>query len=86
MTGVDLQYFNNFDGGQNLFLENQGAITELSDANSTFVNVDNDLPSSSSLIFTPASSASVPGPLPLFGAGAAFGWSRRLSRRIKSPD
>ena len=26
-----------------------------------------------------------PGPLPLFGAGAAFGWSRRLSKRISSP-
>lgn len=25
----------------------------------------------------------VPGPLPLFGAGAAFGWSRRLRRRVK---
>ena len=24
-----------------------------------------------------------PGPLPLFGAGAAFGWSRRLRRRLK---
>ena len=26
----------------------------------------------------------VPGPLPLLGAGAAFGWSRRLRRRLKS--
>jgi MYXO-CTERM domain-containing protein len=26
----------------------------------------------------------VPGPLPLLGAGAAFGWSRRLRKRIKS--
>ena len=26
--------------------------------------------------------ASVPGPLPLLGAGAAFGWSRKLSKRI----
>jgi hypothetical protein len=25
---------------------------------------------------------SAPGPLPLFGAGAAFGWSRRLRRRL----
>ena len=29
--------------------------------------------------------ASVPGPLPLLGAGAAFGWSRRLRKRIASP-
>jgi hypothetical protein len=27
----------------------------------------------------------VPGPLLLFGAGAAFGWSRRLRRRISAP-
>jgi hypothetical protein len=27
-------------------------------------------------------SAPVPGPLPLFGAAAAFGWSRQLRRRI----
>jgi MYXO-CTERM domain-containing protein len=27
-------------------------------------------------------SSSVPGPLPLLGAGAAFGWSRRLRRQI----
>jgi hypothetical protein len=31
-------------------------------------------------------SASVPGPLPLVGAGAAFGWSRRLRKRIAAPS
>ncbi len=30
-------------------------------------------------------SAAVPGPLPLFGIGAAFGWSRRLRKRIAAP-
>jgi len=30
-----------------------------------------------------ASFASVPGPLPIFGAAAAFGWTRKLRRRIK---
>ena len=29
--------------------------------------------------------AAVPGPLPLLGAGAAFGWSRRLRKRIAAP-
>lgn len=29
--------------------------------------------------------APVPGPLPLLGAGAAFGWSRRLRQRIAQP-
>ena len=31
------------------------------------------------------SAAAVPGPLPLLGAGAAFGWSRRLRKRISTP-
>ena len=30
-------------------------------------------------------SAAVPGPLPLLGIGAAFGWSRRLRKRIAAP-
>jgi len=30
-------------------------------------------------------SAAVPGPLPLLDAGAAFGWSRRLRKRISTP-
>jgi MYXO-CTERM domain-containing protein len=29
--------------------------------------------------------AAVPGPLPLLGIGAAFGWSRRLRKRIAAP-
>ena len=29
--------------------------------------------------------AAVPGPLPLLGAGAAFGWSRRLRKRFATP-
>ena len=33
----------------------------------------------------PPAAASVPGPLPLFGAMAAFGWSRRLRSRLSSP-
>ena len=33
----------------------------------------------------PCGGATVPGPLPLFGAGAAFGWSRRLRKRIAAP-
>jgi len=32
-----------------------------------------------------APTAAAPGPLPLFGAAAAFGWSRRLRKRIASP-
>ena len=84
MTGANIHYVNN--DGQLLFLGNQGVYgAELSETSYDFVNVDLDNTSSNSLLFTPASPASVPGPLPLFGAGAAFGWSRRLRRRIKSP-
>jgi len=32
-----------------------------------------------------SSVSSTPGPLPLLGAGAAFGWSRRLRKRIAAP-
>jgi hypothetical protein len=32
-----------------------------------------------------APAVAVPGPLPLLGAGAAFGWSRRLRKRISAP-
>jgi hypothetical protein len=32
-----------------------------------------------------APTAAAPGPLPLFGAAAAFGWSRRLRKRMATP-
>ena len=44
-------------------------------------NAGSSGPSTSNLTFTPVSQA--PSPLPIMGAGAAFGWSRRLRRRIK---
>jgi len=37
----------------------------------------------SSYVTVPASTNGVPAPLPLLGAGAAFGFSRKLRRRIK---
>jgi len=43
-------------------------------ASTTISNFDRPLPA--------PGTASVPGPLPLLGAGAAFGWSRQLRRRI----
>jgi hypothetical protein len=33
---------------------------------------------------TPISTTIVPGPLPILGAGAAFGFSRRMRRRINT--
>ena len=85
VTGANTIYENLSDGTQTLYLGAFGFLTEIN----TFSPNDQEYfsisDSSSSLVFTPASPASVPGPLPLFGAGAAFGWSRRLRRRIKSP-
>ena len=40
---------------------------------------------SSSLLSPVQDPSSAPGPIPLFGAAAAFGWSRQLRRRIKTP-
>jgi hypothetical protein len=34
------------------------------------------------VVIGPPPAAAVPGPLPLLGAGAAFGFSRRLRRRV----
>ena len=86
VTGANTIYVN-ADRTQTLYLGAFDFFTEIngsdSIANRRFSNSDSY--TSSSLVFTPASPASVPGPLPLFGAGAAFGWSRRLRRRIKSP-
>ena len=82
LTGADAKYLNG-----NLVLElanlrNSAGYYESVGGGSSFNNVDFN----NTLVFSPiAGPASVPGPLPLFGAGAAFGWSRRLRRRIKSP-
>jgi hypothetical protein len=47
-------------------------------------NVDGEFVTAGTVIVgTPASApVAAPGPLPLFGAAAAFGWSRRLRRRL----
>lgn len=49
------------------------------------VVTDNNI--ATGVIATTASfDTSVPGPLPLLGAGAAFGWSRRLRKRLSRAD
>ena len=90
VTGASVFFNNSFDGTQSLFLGNVGIFrSELSSYSATdsvpYFNRDPDPTPSNTLLFTPVSPASVPGPLPLFGAAAAFGWSRRLRRRNKSP-
>lgn len=63
-----------------------GNVTSKGRLSNGFV-LDNTNPSSQSLTYAivnppPPSASSVPGPLPLFGAAAAFGWSRRLRSRL----
>lgn len=41
-------------------------------------------PSTSATVSYAIATAPVPGPLPLFGAAAAFGWSRQLRQRIRT--
>jgi len=81
VTGVNIRY--NASGNIKLFLGNQDFFSPQY-TDDLFDNIDAIESSSNSLVFTPSGPASVPGPLPLLGAGAAFGWSRRLRRRIKA--
>ena len=76
VTGVDIAY-STLAGF--FALGNQGGGFFPSLTSTSFENKDSDPNSTNSLRFTPAT----PGPLPLFGAAAGFGWSRQLRRRIK---
>lgn len=55
-----------------------GSLQDLS-APSSFID---DTPAAGATVKYAIATAPVPGPLPLFGAAAAFGWSRQLRRRI----
>ena len=87
VTGVDISYYNFLtDLTFSLANNNQnGSRNEYTDL-SSFGNEEADGSPTNSLRFTPINppSAPVPGPLPLFGAAATFGWSRQLRRRIKT--
>jgi hypothetical protein len=86
VTGVNIVLYAN-DRPQKLYLGNQDYHNPflVSPFPIVISNADVNNTTSNSLMFTPASSVSVPGPLPLFGAAAAFGWSRQLKRRIQAP-
>ena len=55
--------------------------TPINGISTSFSGSDGNITSST---LSPVSSTPVPGPIPLLGAGAAFGWSRRLRRRLKT--
>ncbi|MCX5952380.1 MAG: hypothetical protein NTZ40_02540 [Cyanobacteria bacterium] len=56
---------------------------DLIDATITKNNSQRYVTAGTVIVGTPASAlVAAPGPLPLFGAAAAFGWSRRLRRRL----
>ena len=81
ITGVDIGWSINSSsfilqlGNQNNFTPGLQELVGLLDS----FTVDQNSSSQNSLRF-----ALVPGPLPLFGAAAAFGWSRRLRRRCRA--
>lgn len=83
-------FLNNFDFGQSL-----SSSTKWGELLGTFNGTSNvagdfgwENPSSNGAFGIAADaitfSADVPGPLPIFGAAAAFGWSRRLRQRIST--
>lgn len=84
VTGVSIEYFT---ASWMIHLGNQSfGNPNYSSTNSPVYNSDSSSGPNNSLAFTPITPqapASAPGPLPLFGAAAAFGWSRQLRRRIK---
>ena len=55
-----------------------GSLQDLS-ATGSFID---GTPAASATVKYAIATAPVPGPLPLFGAAAAFGWSRQLRRRV----
>ncbi len=56
---------------------------DLSDATLTVNPISRYVTAGTVIVGTTASPpVAAPGPLPLFGAAAAFGWSRRLRRRL----
>ena len=79
-SGVSTGSIDFDNGGSVLTFEppGYGGNLDLYQGGSFFVNYSATAPDSRS------SSASVPGPLPLMGVSAAFGWSRRLRRNIAS--
>ena len=79
-TGVSFGSIDFDNGASVLTFEppGYGRNLDLYGAGSFFGNYSASAPDSRS------SSASVPGPLPLMGVAAAFGWSRRLRRSIAS--
>ena len=75
-TGLQTLSVNTLIGGQNGFL---GVIGTVPFSNVIFGNPSTQVDSFS---IDTAYFASVPGPLPVIGATAALGWSRRLRRRM----
>lgn len=85
VTGVGI-YYTSLSPYTTLYLTSEIGNFDGSFLTSNDSPINNSLPSTFSantLTFTP--NIPVPGPLPLFGAAAAFGWSRRLRRSIQPP-
>ena len=79
VTGGNARFINS--SGDNLWLTDGTATSpNLYNAAYTLVNENKG----NQLTFTPQQTSAVPGPLPLLGAAAALGWSRRVRSRLRS--
>lgn len=88
VTGVNIYLIENNEF-QKSYLGNQDDNNLiLIDNLSQIFNTDLNSAMANCLVFTPASSPAAPvsGPLPIFGAAAAFGWSRQLRCGSKTAD
>ena len=78
VTQDDAQFQNT--NGDNLYLGNGSSNSGLEDYNNQIFNID----LSGTTTYTPQQTAAVPGPLPILGAAAALGWSRRVRSRLRN--
>jgi hypothetical protein len=88
VTGVNIYLVENNDFQESYLCNQDDKNLILMDNLSQIFNTDSNSAVANSLVFTPASfpTAPVSGPLPIFGAAAAFGWSRQLRRGSKASD
>jgi hypothetical protein len=71
--------------GPPIILTNSGSIADIVGIKPTLVKVTNTYtPNSGAIDNVENTFRNVPGPLPILGAGAAFGFSRKLRSRIKA--
>jgi hypothetical protein len=82
-AGVPPTAMTNLAGMRNLSIYPGAGVTAAAFTSTLQVDPSTSVTSFTSAILQRSPGTSVPGPLPLLGAGAAFGFSRRIRNRIK---